>query len=440
MDILNTFSLDCNKKLKLNFNGGELSSDAGMFLLGEFAHKIHLEKIISDYFKTNDSTVRKHTDTQNALQKIYQCIAGYFQDDVSDDLKTDPVFTALLNKKSLASQPTLSRFFNRCDDICLMQFELIQQELRRMIYSIKKPEQILIDIDSTLFSAYGAQEGKSFNAHYREQGFHPLLAYDGLTGDLLKAQLRPGSAYTSKGAHTFLKPLLLEFLHDYPEIPIYLRGDSGFADVILYETLESNGVSYTIRLKENGKLRKLAYDIEDKLSEQTKENQIDYAVCYGEFMYKADSWLYPRRVVCKIEKPENQMIYLYTFLVTNMDGIPQDLVRFYCKRGSMENFIKESKSGFHMDAMSSTNMIVNENKLQLSMLAYNLFNWFRRLVLPKAFQKLRVDTIRLKLLKTAAKAVHSARYITFKLCSSCPYKEIFAKTLNNIQRLSPQLN
>ncbi len=117
MDILNTLSLDCNKKLKLNLNGGELSSDSGMLLLGEFAHKIHLEKIFSNYFKTNDTSVRKHTDTQNALQKIYQCIAGYFQDDDSDALKTDPVFTALLNKKALASQPTLSRFFNRCDDI-----------------------------------------------------------------------------------------------------------------------------------------------------------------------------------------------------------------------------------------------------------------------------------------------------------------------------------
>ncbi len=60
MDILNTLSLDCNKKLKSNFNGGELSSDSSMLLLGEFAHKIQLEKIISDYFKTINEQIPKN--------------------------------------------------------------------------------------------------------------------------------------------------------------------------------------------------------------------------------------------------------------------------------------------------------------------------------------------------------------------------------------------
>ena len=117
-----------------------------------------------------------------------------------------------------------------------------------------------------------------------------------------------------------------EFNRDYPDIPLYLRGDSGFADIMIYETLESNGVSYAIRMKENGRLRNAASFIEDELFTKTKDNQIDYAVSYGEFFYKADSWLYPRRIVCKIEKPEGQINFLYTFIVTNMDGSPEDLI------------------------------------------------------------------------------------------------------------------
>ena len=101
----------------------------------------------------------------------------------------------------------------------------------------------MIDIDSSLFPTYSCQEGKSFNSHYYDYGYHPLLAYDGMTGDLLSATLRPGSCYTSKDTTSFLEPLLDEFNHDYPEIPLYLRGDSGFADVMIYEKLESNGVS-----------------------------------------------------------------------------------------------------------------------------------------------------------------------------------------------------
>ena len=110
----------------------------------------------------------------------------------------------------------------------------------------------------------------------------------------------------------------------------------------------------------------------DEFDEITRNNKVDYAVVYGEFMYKAGSWSYERRVVCKVEKPENQMVYMYTFVVTNM-------------------------------------------------------------------RKQRIDTVRLKLLKIAAKVVRSARYITFKLCSSCPYKNEFYETLSNIGKLNIQL-
>ena len=110
----------------------------------------------------------------------------------------------------------------------------------------------------------------------------------------------------------------------------------------------------------------------DELDEITRNNKVDYAVVYGEFMYKAGPWPYERRVVCKVEKPENQMVYMYTFVVTNM-------------------------------------------------------------------RKQRIDTVRLKLLKIAAKVVHSARYITFKLCSSCPYKNELYETLSNIGKLNVQL-
>ena len=237
----------------------------------------------------------------------------------------------------------------------------------------------------------------------------------------------------------FLQPILDEYLNDYPAIRILLRGDSGFATPDLYKQCEENGTSYVIRLKENGILRGKASDLVDELDEITRNNKVDYAVVYGEFMYKAKSWPYERRVVCKVEKPENQMVYMYTFVVTNMDSSPEYLIKFYCKRGLMENFIKESKSGFDFASVSSHTRIVNANRLQVHALAYNIFNWFRRLALSANMRKQRIDTVRLKLLKIAAKVVHSARYITFKLCSSSPYKNEFYETLSNIGKLNVQL-
>lgn len=429
---------ESNSKIKINFDGGDLSSDAGMLLLKEFICKIGLNKLIEQHFQTNDKTLRIHKDGENLLQKMYQQLAGYFTDDDSDELTSDPIFTTLLNKDSLASQPTMSRFFNRMDDITLMQMDWILYLIRKKIYSIRKPDMVLFDIDSTLFDTFGNQEGEGFNYHYSNHGYHPLLCYDGLTGDLLKAMLRPGAVYTSTDCCQFLKPLLMEYLEDYPEVALYLRGDSGFACPELFELLETNGTSYAIRLKVNETLKNLAEPLEKELDEITADNKVDYAVVYGEFRYAAASWGQTRRVIVKIEKPVNQLVYMHTFIVTNMDLKPIEIIRFYCNRGKMENFIKESKRGFNMDTMSSRSMIINSNRMQISALVYNIFNWFRRLVLPQSMRKFQIDTVRLKLLKIAAKMVHSARYITFKLCSSCPYKEAFIETLNNI-RLLPKL-
>ena len=440
MSIVNTLALKSNRQIKINFYGGDLSSDAGLLLIKEFVSKLGIDKLFEHAFKTNDSAAfRYHIDKDNLLQMIYLIIAGYFEDDASDELTNDPVFKAVLEKDALASQPTVSRFFNRMDEDTLNQFLTIGRILRKRIYSIQMPEAIILDLDSTLLDTYGKQEGRAFHFHYQSNGYHPLVCYDGITGDLIKIQLRDGNKYSCTGVVDFLQPILDEYLRDYPAIHLLLRGDSGFATPELYKQCEENGTSYVIRLKENAVLREKVSYLVDELDEITKENKVDYAVVYGEFMYQAGPWPYERRVVCKLEKPENQIVYLYTFLVTNMDSSPEYLLKFYSKRGLMENFIKESKNSFDFASVSSHTRIVNANRLQVHALAYNVFNWFRRLALSANMRKQRIDTVRLKLLKIAAKVIHSARYTTFKLCSSCPYKNEFYETFSNIGKLNVQL-
>lgn len=438
MSSLNALHLESNSKIKINFDGGDLSSDSGLFLVKEFAHKLGLHTVIKKMFKTNDKANRYHKDDENLSQMIYQILASYFNDNDADELTNEPVLNAILEKNGLASQPTLSRFFNRMDEDTLNQFHYIHKQLRQRIYSIHSPERILFDLDSTLLNTYGEQEGEDYNFHYSAHGYHPLLCYDGLTGDLLKAELREGSVYSSNGAVAFMQPLLDEYLHLYPDTALFMRGDSGFADPKLFKQAETNGCSYAIRLKANQNLYRSALHAENCLNERTVKNKVDYAVVYDEFYYQAGSWEYPRRVVVKVEKPYNQFNYRYTFIITNMDLLPEDIIRFYCNRGTMENFIKESKNGFDFASTSSRRKIVNANRLQLHVLAYNLFNWFKRMVLPASMRKMQIDTIRLKLFKIASRVIRSARYITFKLCSSCPYQKEFYETFQNI-RLLPKL-
>lgn len=440
MAIVTGTALESNKNFRVNFDGGNLSSDGGLLLLKEFYHKLGVKALLKKHFHTTDSaSFRIHKDHENLLQMLYQITGACFQDDHADSLRNDPVLNAVIGKNALASQPTLSRFHNRMDAQSLEQLEEIQRIFRGRVYSVEKPEHILFDLDSTLLATYGTQEGEAFNYHYQAHGYHPLLCFDGLTGDLLKVELRPGTQYCSKGAAAFMLPLLEEYQRDYPKTALFARGDSGFATDELYSLFETNGTSYVIRLKENPVLRRLAEALDSELYDLTQEDAVSYAVVYGEFLYKASSWDYPRRVVCKVEKPYGQMLHMHTFVVTNMDSSPEDLIRFYCKRGQMENFIKECKSGFDMSYVSSSSMIVNANRVQIHALAYNLFNWFRRLALPEPMRKDRIDTVRLKLLKLAARIVSSARYVYFKLCSHCPYQTQFYETLSNIGKLCLQL-
>jgi hypothetical protein len=438
MSSLNALQLESNSKIKINFDGGDLSSDSGLLLIKEFAHKLGFHQLVKKTFKTNDSTVRYHKDHENLCQIIYQVIAGYFNDNDADELTNEPIFKNILEKSSLASQPTLSRFFNRMDETTLDQFNEIVKSMRALAYKIKKPKMVLFDLDSTLLNTYGNQEGEGFNFHYSAHGYHPLLCYDGLTGDLLKADLRDGTVYSSTGVAEFMQPILDEYLEDYTDTTLFLRGDSGFATPDLFKQCETNAVSYAIRLKANKTLYTLASHATDEIAELTKDNLVDYAVTYDEFYYQAGSWNYPRRVVVKVEKPYNQLTNQYAFIVTNMELTPEEILKYYCNRGTMENFIKECKNGFDFSSTGSKSKIVNANRLQLHVLAYNLFNCFRRLVLPEKMKKMRIDTIRLKLIKIASKIIRSARYIYFKLCSSCPYKEEFNEVLKNIRQL-PQL-
>lgn len=440
MNSLNDTTLESNTYMKINFEGGDLSSDSGLLLIKEFAVKVGLVKLIYSLFQTNDTAeFRFHLDPENLLQMVYQTIAAYFQDDCADELTVDPVFTAILEKETLASQPTISRFFNRMDETTLEQFDMIGRKMRDIVYAIQSPEHMVFDLDSTLLNTYGGQEGEAFNYHYQAHGYHPLLCFDGITGDLLKAELRDGTHYCSRDADQFMIPLLQEYRTKYPFLPLYLRGDSGFASPDLYRACEDHDCKYAIRLKINKTLMALAEDKADALRRAIKDNMVDYAVTYGEFEYQAGSWSHSRRVVFKIEKPANQMVFLYTFVVTTMESEPYQILQFYCGRGKMENFIKEGKDGFDFSSVSSKTKVVNANRLQMHVLAYNLFNWFRRLVLAAKMRKLRIDAVRLKLLKIAARVVRSARYTTFKLCSSCPYKREFFETLQNIRQLQPQL-
>ena len=118
---------------------------------------------------------------------------------------------------------------------------------------------------------------------------------------------------------------------------------------------------------------------------------------------------------------------------------PEILIQYHCKRGAMENMIKECKSGFDMAGVSSSGMAANTKRMLIHAFAYNIFNWMRRLTLPENMKQDKIDKVRLKLFKIASRIVSAGRYLHFKLCSACAYKTEFMTALTNIQTLNVQL-
>ncbi|WAH38849.1 IS1380 family transposase [Alicyclobacillus dauci] len=426
--------MNFNPRVKMNFDGGDLTSDAGLLLYKEFDHKLGLSEAVEELLVVHDSVFhRDHPNSDVVLQKLYQHIAGYHTDDHADDLAVEPLLTMLLGKESLASQPTLSRFNDKADIATSKSLECVNETLQRRVYAIKPQNQFVFDLDSSSFAAYGKQHGANFNYHYQQHGFHPLFCFDGLTGDCLRAELRAGNVYTSRQVVRFVGPILNRYGRLNPDSLIVIRGDSGFAVPGLFELAETKGHKYAIRLKSNARLQSIAQVMADPLlnAERLHKRQVHYR----EFMYQASSWEHARRVVVKMERPAGELLFQFTFIVTNMTLQPKNIIRFYCQRGHMENFIKEAKNGFACDKMSSTDFEANVVKLQLAILAYNFNNWFRRLCVPEKMQSSRMETLRTKLVKVAGKLAHSGRYWTWKLCSSCVYRKEFIQTLKNVAAL-----
>lgn len=437
MASIHHFSLGCKPSVKFDFNGGNLTSDAGILALADFLRKLDLPHIIDSELVTNGpKSPRKHTSTAVLMQFIFQVIAGYFEDACTNSVSTEPVLTTVFGKDRMASQSTMSRFFASMNEKTLKSLDAILRCLRKCIYSINAPEYVLLDLDSTHINTYGSQEKAGFNAHYRATGYHPLLLFDSLTQDLIKAELRPGTMYCGKDADIFVASALKELKEDLPETSFCFRADSGFAMPKLYEVLEAYDCDYVIRLKENSVLTSMTAEAETELVAKA-ETSNNTATIYGEFMYKAQKWSQARRVVFKMEKSCEDLFFRHTFIVTNLETLsPEDVIKIYCNRGAMENLIKEFKNGFDGGAVSSKSFVVNCNRFKVHALVYNIFNYFKRLLLPGKLKRASIDTIRTKLIKVAARKVTKARCIWFRICSSYPYKKLFEDVLDRLRNLN----
>ncbi|MGB4922406.1 MAG: IS1380 family transposase [Enterococcus aquimarinus] len=424
-----------NNNLIVSHDGGRLSSDSGLILIDELMDAFQFTQLSKKIVRFNDS--RKywtHTNHKLLKQLVLQIVAGYNTDSAANILQHDPVLQTLSTDEPLASQSSISRFYDRVVVETILTLQVLNQDLIDKARLVRNDTNMIIDLDSTHSDTFGHQEQTAYNAHYGTNGYHPLVAFDGLTGDFLKAKLRSGNQYTSNGIKEFLEPLLEHYNQTIPTTDILVRGDSGFATPDVYDLCDLYENQYVIRLKANRNLYRLA---EEFVFYDNHHPWDEKEVYYHSVSYQAASWFKPRRVCIRSTREVGELLFKHSFIVTNFsENISAKRVfETYNKRGTMENYIKEAKNSFFFDKTDSPRFIENEARMMISLLAYNLVNFLRTLCFEPKSKGLQVDTIRFRLFKVAGKLVSTARQVYLKLSISHVYQREFYAVFRQIQRV-----
>ena len=252
-------------------------------------------------------------------------------------------------------------------------------------------------MDSTEIPVYGEQEQSAYNGHFESTCYHPLLLFN-RDGDCLAAKLRPGNVHGAEGWEELLLPEIERQQRMGKEVAF--RADAAFAKPEIYEALEERGVKYAIRIPSKNNLER---DIAELLPRPGGRPSKKPLVEYQGFLYQAAGWKTARRMVAKVEHHPGELFPRVGFIVTNLTLPSRAVLRFYNKRGTAEQWIKEGKQAVKMTRLSCHRFRSNEVRLWLTIIAYNLGNLWRRLALPQRIGNWSLTSLQQRLVKTGGR-------------------------------------
>ena len=261
-----------------------------------------------------------------------------------------------------------------------------------------------------------------FHGYYENHIYHPLLIYDGDRGELITALLRPGNVHASRQVVAIMKRIVRRLRGVFEETEIVVRADAGFAVPALYEYCEAEGLNYIIGLITNERLLALAEELSQTAQQRFDQTEGKQRL-FAETSYQADSWGRSRRVVIKAE--HNDIGPNRRFVVTNLDGSPEEVYDFYALRGDCENRIKELKNDLNADRLSCHRFVANQFRLILHAAAYVLLTALKKYLKGTVLEKAQIGTIRCQLIKIGARVVQSCRRLWVHLAGGYPLKDLF---------------
>ncbi len=449
------FSRFGRKSVLAAFDGGEITSDAGVLLLREAARRMNLFSRMAGCFTDERAPERiRHPLPELLAQRVSAIALGYEDLNDHDSLRFDPALRLLgrPDNGALAASATLGRLEHSAgnSDRRYHKFAPSLKDLSALLTDIfieshqVPPERIILDIDATDIEVHGRQENSFFNGYYEHRCFLPLYVFCG--PHLLLAQLRPGNVDGARGARNVIRRIINRIRQSWPNVRILVRGDAGFLRENLLRWCEANAVDYICGLARNDYLLRKA----QKTRGHAARDMIRAGKTitrFGAFTHcpRTRTWAKPRQVIVKVRHKPGEDKHC-RFLVTSIDhssrwtaeamrkgnhegkqAVPEAIHdSIYCPRGDMENRIKDCQLDLFGNRANHHDYRANQLRLILAGFAYLLMTRLRLTALAgTALARAAPNTIRLKLLRIGARVLTSVRRIRIAMPDAYPQKPIF---------------
>lgn len=436
LTLFNLSDLD-KKKVEVKFTMEETSNDGGLLLLREMENHLGLIKDLESCIKDErHQSYVDHSIKSMLSQRIMQIAAGYEDANDCNTLKNDGILKICANQtRSLATQPTMSRFENKVNSKEL--YNMAKTFVDQFIASYQsEPDIIILDPDDTNSITYGQQELTLFNNYYRDYCFMPLHIYEGFSGKLITTILKPGRRSKSINVFSILKRIITYLRSQWPNTMILLRGDSHFCSKEFMDWVhDKRRVEFITGLSGNAVLNRSA---EITIASAKREYKMygNPVKRYHSFQYKAGTWTYPERVVVKVEV--SSLGTNIRYIVSSLDKVRAKALyeQGYCARGAAELRIKDHKTYLLSDRMSCKSFKANQFRLFLHSAAYVLIHSLQQQVLNGTeFCHATMKTIQLKIIKIAARVKIMKTKVQIELPAEFHSKWAFERSFNRFQIL-----
>ena len=424
------------------FDGGRLTSDAGVLLLAEIDRRLGICERLARCIEDPRAPERvQHTLTEMIRFRALLIAAGYADGNDCDTLRSDPAFKMAVgrlpeNGTDLCSQPTISRLENLPGRLALKRMMAAMVDLFCDSFATV-PRRIVLDIDDTEDRVHGAQQLSLFHAHYDGRCFLPMHIYEATTGKPVAVILRPGKTPDGAEVALVLRHVVRAIRARWPRVDILVRGDSHYGRHEAMSWCERNRVGYVFGLGGNTVLLGRVTDLAEDAAMGRLAGEADKVRRFREFRYAARTWKVERRVIARVEASAQGTDT--RFIVTNLTGTPKALYEtIYCARGQMENLIKAHKLHLASDRTSCSKATANQFRLLIHTAAYWLLHTLRGLAPKVSFWRdAQFDTLRLGLIKVAARVTEMVTRIKVSLPTSFPYQESLAMLAARATKLPP---